>query len=83
MAAYISFETSIPYAIGLANSDILKGQSALYSTMKSTCGNSFTTSINQVAGTTAFAEVGGAGSLSIRVGATLAMAVLVAVVVAL
>jgi len=83
MASYISFETSIPYAIGLANSEILQGQSSLYSTMKKTCGDDFTKSINQEAGTTAFAEVGGAGSLSIRMGAAMAMAILVAVVVSL
>jgi hypothetical protein len=81
MASYISFETSIPYAIGLSNSDILKGQSALYSTMKSTCGDSFTESINEVAGTTAFAEVSGAGSLSARLGASLVLAALVALAI--
>lgn len=83
MASYISFETSIPYAIGLANSNILGNQASLYNSMESTCGAEFTTAINQVAGTTAFATVGGAGSLSIRVGTTLAMAVLVTVAVAL
>ncbi|UZJ51260.1 hypothetical protein CBS101457_000580 [Exobasidium rhododendri] len=81
LAAYISFETSIPYAIGLANSDILKGQSALYSTMKSTCGDDFTTSINEAAGTTAFAEVGGAGSLTTRTGFALVMAAIAAIAV--
>lgn len=60
LASYIKFETSVPYAIGLTNSDILKGQSDLYKSMKTTCGDSFTTQINQVAGTTAFAAVGGA-----------------------
>jgi hypothetical protein len=83
LASYIAFETSIPYAIGLGNSDILRGQSALYSTMKSTCGDSFTTSINQVAGTTAFAAVGGAGSLSVKVGITMTIAALAAVVAVL
>lgn len=51
--------------------------------MEDTCGAEFTTSINQVAGTTAFATVGGAASLSIKVGATLAMAAFVAVAVTL
>lgn len=83
MASYISFETSIPYAIGLANSNILGNQAALYNSMESTCGAEFTTAINQIAGTTAFATVGGAGSLTIKVGATLAMAAFVAVAVAL
>ena len=77
MAAYISFETSIPYAIGLSNSDILNGQSQLYSTMKSVCGDSFTTSINEVAGTTAFAAVGGANQVATRLGLGLATAGLV------
>lgn len=83
LASYISFETSIPYAIGLANSDILKGQSALYSTMKETCGDDFTKSVNQVAGTTAIAEVGGAGSLSIRAGLAVALGSLVTAAVLL
>lgn len=60
MAAYIQFETSIPYAIGLANSDNLGGQSDLYKAMQKTCGQDFVTGINKQAGTTAFAEVSAA-----------------------
>lgn len=80
MAAYITFETSIPYAIGLSNSDQLKGQSALYKAMLSTCGKGFTTDINEKAGTTAFAEVGGAlGHAKVQIGVTLAVATVLAV----
>lgn len=63
LARYIAFETSIPYAIGLANSQQLRGQSELYKAAKKTCGNDFTVGVNQIAGTTAFAEVDGAASV--------------------
>lgn len=80
MAAYITFETSIPYAIGLSNSDQLKGQSALYKAMQATCGQSFTTNVNQKAGTTAFAEVGGAlSNAKVQITVTLAVASFLAV----
>ncbi|PWN37439.1 uncharacterized protein FA14DRAFT_159493 [Meira miltonrushii] len=80
MAAYITFETSIPYAIGLSNSDQLKGQSALYKAMQATCGKDFTTTINQKAGTTAFAEVGGAlSNAKVQITVTLAVASFLAV----
>lgn len=79
MAAYISFETSIPYAIGLGNSDTLKGQSDLYKAMQQTCSKDFTTKVNQRAGTTAFAEVGAAiGFAPARVGVALGAATLLA-----
>lgn len=79
LAAYIQFETSIPYSIGLSNSENLKGQSELYKAMQQTCGASFTTSINEKAGTTAFAEVGAAMGLApARIGAALGAASLLA-----
>lgn len=84
MAAYITFETSIPYAIGLSNSDQLKGQSALYKAMQATCGKDFTTSVNQKAGTTAFAEVGGAlSNAKVQITVTLAVASFSAVILSL
>ncbi|CEH17954.1 hypothetical protein CBOM_04329 [Ceraceosorus bombacis] len=77
LAAYIEFETSIPYAIGLSRSSQLKGQSDLYKSAKKTCGNDFTVSINQIAGTTAFSEVSAAGKML----ATSAVAAIVALLV--
>jgi len=41
LTAYINFESSVPYAAGLTNSPLLKGQSALYSGVQNTCGASF------------------------------------------
>lgn len=84
MASYISFETSIPYAIGLANSNILGNQAALYKAMQDTCGADFTTAVNTVAGTTAFASVSGSVvSSSVQMAATLIMASIAAVALSL
>lgn len=83
MASYISFETSIPYAIGLANSGILGNQANLYNAMAKTCGQDFTTSINQAAGTTAFATVSGASRATIGTAAAIMMASLAAIVISL
>lgn len=60
LASYIQFETSIPYAIGLANSDILSGQSDLYKAGKKECGSDWAKKVNSIAGTTDFAKVAGA-----------------------
>lgn len=60
LASYIQFETSIPYAIGLSNSDILKGQSDLYKAGKKECGEDWAKKVNAIAGTTDFAKVAGA-----------------------
>ena len=38
---YVSFESTTPYAPGLAASVLLTGQSALYSAVTNTCGSSF------------------------------------------
>lgn len=79
LASYIEFETSIPYAIGLANSDILSGQSELYKAGKEVCGNDWAVEINKIAGTTDFAKVAGAGM--VKVSMTLALVVSGATVV--
>ncbi|KDN38032.1 hypothetical protein K437DRAFT_270677 [Tilletiaria anomala UBC 951] len=60
LAAYINFETASPYAIGLKNSPNLNSQSALYKAGKETCGDTWARSVNQLAGTTAFADVSAA-----------------------
>ncbi len=63
LARYIQFETASPYAIGLKNSDVLASQSELYKAGKATCGDGWSTYINQLANTTAFAEVSAAQSV--------------------
>lgn len=60
LASYIQFETAIPYAIGLSNSNILSGQSDLYKAGKKECGEDWAKKVNAVAGTTDFAKVAGA-----------------------
>ena len=41
ITSYVSFESSTPYAPGLASSVLLSGQSALYQGVQSTCGSTF------------------------------------------
>ena len=41
ITSYISFESSTPYAPGLANSALLAGQSDLYQAVQKTCGSTF------------------------------------------
>ncbi|KAF8644007.1 hypothetical protein AX16_008723 [Volvariella volvacea WC 439] len=50
LAAYISFESDIPYAPGLAQSDLLGGQSALYASVQTKCGSNFLSGPVQAAG---------------------------------
>lgn len=50
LTPYISFESSVPYAPGLAQSAILSGQPALYSSVNSVCGASFLSGAVQAAG---------------------------------
>ncbi|ETW80052.1 hypothetical protein HETIRDRAFT_477638 [Heterobasidion irregulare TC 32-1] len=50
MTAYMTFEASVPYAPGIANSVLLSGQSDLYSGIESTCGSSFLQGSVQAAG---------------------------------
>lgn len=59
LASYISFETSIPYGVGLANSPILSGQSAIFKKAKSECGKDWRANVNVLAGTQAFTQVSG------------------------
>lgn len=50
ITSYISFESDISYAPGLPNSVLLKGQSALYQAVQSTCGATFLSGAVQAAG---------------------------------
>ncbi|KAI5118707.1 hypothetical protein M0805_004507 [Coniferiporia weirii] len=50
LSAYITFEESVPYALGVANSPILGGQPDLYNAVTSTCGSNFMSGAVQAAG---------------------------------
>jgi len=63
LAAYISWESQVPYALGLGSSPILGGQQQLWTGIGQTCGANFTDSISAQAGVsnTTGATVMGAG----------------------
>ncbi|EJD05261.1 uncharacterized protein FOMMEDRAFT_27426 [Fomitiporia mediterranea MF3/22] len=50
LSAYMNFEQSVPYALGIANSPMLGGQPELYSAVNSTCGSNFMNGAVQAAG---------------------------------
>lgn len=50
LASYVAWEAQVPYALGLASSPILGKQSALWSSVSSTCGTTFMNSITSQAG---------------------------------
>lgn len=50
MMSFITFETNVPYAPGLAQSPLMGGQGDLYNGMTSTCGKSFFSGAVQAAG---------------------------------
>ncbi|OWZ39508.1 hypothetical protein C356_04121 [Cryptococcus neoformans c45] len=52
MVAYIKWETQMPYALGLKQSPILGGQSALWSAINSTCGTAYINAITSEVGST-------------------------------
>ncbi|KAK8843994.1 hypothetical protein IAR55_006787 [Kwoniella newhampshirensis] len=45
MVAYVQWETQVPYALGLKQSPILGGQSALWTAINGTCGPAFVNAI--------------------------------------
>jgi hypothetical protein len=51
MVAYIKWESKQPYALGLSQSPILGGQSALWSAINSTCGATYVNAITSEVGT--------------------------------
>ncbi|KAI0696093.1 hypothetical protein BC835DRAFT_1505848 [Cytidiella melzeri] len=68
MTSYISFESDISYAPGLAQSVLLKGQTALYQAIQTTCGGSFLSGAVQAAGSLSNSILGGtSGAASTRV----------------
>jgi len=50
MTSYINWESDSPYAPGLANSQLLSGQTALYNALTTTCGSGFLSGAVQAAG---------------------------------
>jgi hypothetical protein len=71
MAAYISWESQVPYALGLGSSPILGGQQDLWSGIGQTCGANFTDSISAQAGvsnTTGATVMGAANKLVVGQG---------------
>ncbi|OCF35644.1 hypothetical protein I316_02699 [Kwoniella heveanensis BCC8398] len=83
LVAYVKWETQVPYALGLKQSPILGGQSALWSAINGTCGQSFVNAIMSQVGAyasnsssgadrTVFLGLGGSGiaGLIVAVGAS-------------
>jgi hypothetical protein len=50
MVSYIKWESKQPYALGLSQSPILGGQSALWSAIGSTCGTGYVNAITSEVG---------------------------------
>lgn len=50
LTAYINFESSVPYAPGIAQSPLLAGQSDLYLGVQTKCGSNFLSGAVQAAG---------------------------------
>ncbi|AAW44223.1 hypothetical protein CNF00800 [Cryptococcus deneoformans JEC21] len=89
MVAYIKWETQMPYALGLRQSPILGGQSALWSAINSTCGTAYVNAITSEVGSTLsssngsssgaeslFVGQGGLSGLTAIVGATVVAGVM-------
>lgn len=60
LTSYISFETDVPYACGLAQSTLFGGQPDLYNAVQSKCGGNFLSGAVQAAGGISGSLVGGA-----------------------
>lgn len=66
LAAYVAWESRMPYALGLANSPLLSGQGDLWSGLGQVCGTGFLQAVTQQAGEANLA--GGALASVSRVG---------------
>ncbi|KZT52962.1 hypothetical protein CALCODRAFT_511733 [Calocera cornea HHB12733] len=60
LTSYIKWESAVPYALGLANSQILGGQAALWTGVSTTCGTGFVSNVEQGAGTVLGGSLSGA-----------------------
>lgn len=81
LAAYIAFELSTPYALGLESSEVLRTQPRLYAHALRTCGLDFVRSVNELAGVQAYTAAVGAASAVRPTLAALVAAVAVSIVV--
>jgi len=61
---YVAWESATPYALGLANSPMLGGQSDLWSAIQDKCPASFLTEVSNVAGATTDNTSGATPALS-------------------
>jgi hypothetical protein len=73
MVAYIKWESKQPYALGLSQSPILGGQSALWNAINSTCGSAYVNAITSEVGT--FTQQTTGGAMAMLVPSSLAVAV--------
>ncbi|KAG8930400.1 hypothetical protein FRC01_002826 [Tulasnella sp. 417] len=82
LSAYASWEATVPYAAGLANSPMLGGQSDLWDATKKKCGDSFMNVVTASVGT-ANAEVNAATQVGVSSAVAGVFAVAMGFVVAL
>lgn len=75
-ATYVSWESRIPYALGLSNSPILGSQGTLWTGIGEVCGSGFLSSIASQAGQSSLAS--GAGKIAVKGGVGLLAVALVA-----
>ncbi|ORY55534.1 hypothetical protein BCR35DRAFT_310035 [Leucosporidium creatinivorum] len=75
-ATYVSWESRIPYALGLSNSPILGSQGTLWTGIGEVCGSGFLSSIASQAGQSSLAS--GAGRIAVKGGVGLLAVALVA-----
>jgi len=59
LMSFITFESNVPYAPGLANSQLLSGQTALYQGVQNVCGASFLSGAVEAAGSLSGGILGG------------------------
>lgn len=76
LATYVSWESRMPYALGLANSPLLGQQGALWTGVGEVCGGGFLSSIASQAGQASLAS--GAGRIAVKGGVGLLAVALVA-----
>ncbi|GAA5909606.1 hypothetical protein JCM8208_007198 [Rhodotorula glutinis] len=77
LSAYVAWESRMPYALGLANSPLLKGQGSLWTATGEKCGGGFLESVTKQAGETNLTG-GAAQGLAVRASGVLGAVVLAA-----
>jgi len=77
LSAYVAWESRMPYALGLANSPLLKGQGSLWTATGEKCGGGFLESVTKQAGETNLTGAAAQG-LAVRASGILGAVVLAA-----